>query len=151
MLIRKLEWDEAIAVGVDAIDVQHKEIIERINALRDAMSKGQGGAEVGRMIPYLDDFVVSHFGMEEVLMKRKKYDGYLAHRQEHLNFTTEYSVMKQKYMKLEAERGILSFFAVELERWLSGWLTTHIAKVDRALGEFLMRPPSREGGGSPGT
>lgn len=145
-MFNKLEWDASLAVGVDTIDIQHRDIIDRINALRKALSEGQGGAEAAKMVAFLEEFVVSHFGMEEVLMRRKKYDGYLAHRQEHLNFITEYTVKKKKFEELWAEGALLSFFAVELERWLSRWLTDHIAKMDRALGEFLMRPQSRPEG-----
>lgn len=145
-LVNKLTWDETLSVGVDAIDIRHKEIIREINDLREAMSGGQGGTRVGPMIAFIDDYVASHFGMEELLMKRRKYDGYIAHRQEHINFTTEFTVKKKKYETLEAEGAILSFFAVELERWLSSWLIDHLASADKALGKFLMQPPLRKEG-----
>ncbi len=140
MITGKLAWDPAMSVGVDAIDVQHREVIGRISDLREAMAGGRARAEVGRMIAFLDEYVVGHFGMEELLMKRRKYDGYLAHRQEHLNFTTEFTNMKQKFETLDAEGAILSFFAIELDRWFTAWFTAHLAGVDTALGEFLMRP-----------
>lgn len=140
MIGNKLAWDPGFSIGVDAIDVQHREVIERINDLREAMGAGQGRTEVGRMISFLEEYVVNHFGMEELLMKRRKYEGYLSHRQEHLNFTTEFTNMKKKFETLDAEGAILSFFAIELDRWFTTWFTEHLAGVDKALGEFLMQP-----------
>lgn len=139
---RQLLWDDSLAVGVDVIDIQHRELIDRIGDLRQAMSKGQTRSEVGKMMAFLDQYVVDHFGTEEKLMKRRKYTDYVAHRQEHLNFTTELSVKRTTYEALEKEGAILSFFAVELERWLSEWLANHISKIDKVLGEFLIRQQS---------
>jgi hemerythrin len=139
---RQLLWDDSLAVGVDVIDIQHRELIDRIGDLRRAMGKGQTRSEVGKMMAYLDQYVIDHFGTEEKLMKRRKYADYVAHRQEHLNFTTELTVKKNTYETLEKEGAILSFFAVELERWLSDWLSSHITKIDKVLGEFLIRQQS---------
>jgi hemerythrin len=139
---KQLIWDDSLAIGVDVIDIQHRELIDRIGDFRQAMSKGQTRSEVGKMMAFLEQYVVDHFGTEEKLMKRRKYTDYVAHRQEHLNFTTELTVKKTKYEALEQEGAILSFFAVELERWLSDWFASHITQIDKVLGEFLIRQQS---------
>lgn len=35
-------WDSKLAVGVDKIDNQHKELFNRMNSLMDAMKEGKG-------------------------------------------------------------------------------------------------------------
>jgi hemerythrin len=138
--IRKLEWEPSLSMGVDTLDLQHRELIDRINDLRTAVSQGQARTETGRMIEFLDEYVKVHFTMEETLMKRKKYRDYVSHRQEHLNFLTMFLEMKKQYEALAAEGAVLSFLAVELDRKLGAWLIEHIAKVDRQFGDFLSQP-----------
>jgi hemerythrin len=133
-------------MGVDTLDLQHRELIDRINILRTAVSQGQARTETGRMIDFLDEYVKVHFTMEETLMKRKKYRDYVSHRQEHLNFLTMFLEMKKQYEALAAEGAVLSFLAVELDRKLAVWLMEHIATVDRQFGDFLSQPrPLTEG------
>lgn len=143
--IRKIEWDPAISMGVDALDQQHRELIERINDLRLAISQGQARSETGRMISFLEEYVKMHFTMEETLMKRRKYRDYVAHRQEHLNFLTMFLEMKQKFDDLSSQGAVLSFFAVDLDRKLAEWLLEHITKVDKQFGDFLSRPQPSTG------
>jgi hypothetical protein len=50
---------------VDEIDDQHKEIFRRINGLLDSCRQGKGKEDVGKVINFLDDYVVTHFGREE--------------------------------------------------------------------------------------
>lgn len=145
MVVRKIEWDPSLSMGIDTLDLQHRELFDRINDLRVAVSQGQARTETGRMIAYLEEYVKVHFTMEETLMKRKKYRDYVAHRQEHLNFLTMFFEMKQRYEELEAEGAILSFLAVEIDRKLAEWLVEHIGKVDKQLGEFLLQPQGSTG------
>ena len=56
-----IQWNEELATGVLEIDNQHKEIFARINRLLEASSQGKGKQEVGRMIDFLGDYVISHF------------------------------------------------------------------------------------------
>ena len=145
MPIKKIEWDPAISMGVDTLDMQHRELIERINDLRIAISQGQARSETGRMISFLEEYVKMHFSMEETLMKRRKYREYVSHRQEHLNFLTMFLEMKKKYEDLSSQGAGLSFFAVDLDRKLAEWLLEHITKVDKQFGDFLGQPqPSAE-------
>lgn len=146
MAIKKIEWDPSISMGVDTLDLQHRELIEHINDLRAAISQGQARSETGRMFSFLEEYVKVHFTMEETLMKRKKYREYVAHRQEHLNFLTMFLEMKQTYEELAAEGAILSFLAVDLDRKLAEWLVEHITKVDKQFGDFLgqSQPSTRD-------
>ena len=145
MAIKKIEWDPSLSMGVDTLDLQHRELIERINDLRSAISLGQARSETGRMFSFLEEYVKVHFTMEETLMKRKKYREYVAHRQEHLNFLTMFLEMKQRYEDLASQGAVLSFLAVDLDRKLAEWLVEHITKVDKQFGEFLGQPQPSTG------
>jgi len=67
-----IKWTPALAVGVSAIDQQHKELFDHVAKLIDAM-KNSDAAEVGRLMDFLGAYVVEHFRMEEGLMQRYAY------------------------------------------------------------------------------
>ncbi len=56
-----MSWTDAYSVGVAEIDKQHKKLIDLINALHDAMSKGQAKAVIGKVLGELISYCASHF------------------------------------------------------------------------------------------
>ena len=66
-----IEWTEDLATGVPEIDAQHKELFSRINRLLEACNQGQGRAEVGKTLAFLEEYVLIHFSTEEKIMTEK--------------------------------------------------------------------------------
>ena len=132
-----IEWTEELATGSSEIDQQHQEIFRRINSLLEACHEGKGREEVCRVLGFLDDYVVTHFGDEESYMIKLKYPGYAEHKAMHVEFTKNYIILKKQ---VEAEgAGMNAVLATN--RLVVDWLTHHIRKVDRQLGEFLKNKP----------
>ena len=63
-----LEWSSRLATGIPEIDNQHKRIVDMVNQMREAMETGDTEA-VGRVIPDMVDYTISHFAFEEALME----------------------------------------------------------------------------------
>ncbi len=133
----ELRWTNDLSVGVQEIDNQHKELFERINNLRAAMSQGKGRAEIGKTVKFLEEYVVEHFSMEEKYMGKYSYGAYLVHKAEHEAFIKDFADFKKKLEGLELRGGITSFLTIDVQRRLVDWLLNHIAKIDKALGAFL--------------
>jgi hemerythrin-like metal-binding protein len=127
-----IQWTEDLTTGSDEIDEQHKEIFRRINALLDACSQGKGKAEVCRVIGFLDDYVVTHFGEEEAYMLKHNYPGYAEHKAKHVEFVKNYIVLKKQ---VEAEGPGLST-VVATNRMVVDWLRDHIRKMDTQIAAF---------------
>lgn len=128
-----IEWNEDLAVGVYIIDDQHKELFNRINNLLEACNLGKGKDTVDEIIKFLEDYVVSHFGEEEEIMKKHDYPYYQQHKEQHEQFVEQFSQLKNK---LEKE-GVGGHMAIYTNQVVVDWLQDHIIKVDKALGEFL--------------
>ena len=60
-----ITWGPSIMVGVPDIDKQHKRLVDLINELHTAMTKGQGRDVVGRVVDALVSYTRDHFGFEE--------------------------------------------------------------------------------------
>jgi hemerythrin-like metal-binding protein len=128
-----IQWTEDLATGSPEIDSQHKEIFRRINGLLDACNLGKGKDEVGRVIEFLDDYVVAHFGVEEKHMLKHGYPGYAEHKAKHEEFKKGFLTLKKK---VETEGpGVHTVIATN--QMVVDWFLNHIRKVDTRLGAFL--------------
>ncbi len=126
------EWSKELEVGVDTIDAQHRELFAAINSLLPGETSALP-EEIPGVVAFLEDYVVNHFGMEEVYMRRLTYPGYPSHKNEHVQFIGEFYDLRDEF----DENGGSPEIADRLGRFLGDWLVNHIGAVDKALGRFL--------------
>lgn len=128
-----VKWTPDLAVGVDTIDNQHKELFNRVNQLLEASSQGKGKAEIGKILQFLGDYTVTHFGTEEKQMAQSGYGGIAAHKGEHMAFLRDFGNLTREY----DQQGASTTMVIAVQRRVCDWLITHIGKSDKALGAFL--------------
>jgi len=129
-----LQWSESLASGSSDIDTQHKELIVRVNSLLLAVDKGTTGREeVAKIVQYLTEYVVFHFGNEEKYMAKYNYSSATAHKAQHEQFVKSFMKLKERLMM----EGINAPLAQEVKELCVDWLVNHIKFSDRALGMFL--------------
>lgn len=126
-------WKEDLSVGVGWIDLQHQELVKRLNNLYEAMNKGQGQEEIKRLVGFLEKYTVDHFNKEEREMVATKYPQYRPHKEEHQFFVKKVGALKKKIH----EEGVSLTLTLKVQSWMKGWLLKHIQKTDKAFGEFL--------------
>jgi len=130
----KLPWDPGLAVGVRLIDAQHQDLFRHVGALLEAMEQNRGRHEVGKVLAFLERYVVEHFAAEERLMAQHAYPQAAVHEQKHAEFVRLFLALRGE---LEQE-GPTAGLAVKLNRTVCGWLRDHIGGTDRLLGQFLV-------------
>ncbi len=128
-------WTPRLAVGIEAIDQQHQELIRRLNLLVEAMKKGKGKDQVEQVLAFLEDYVVIHFKDEETVMQRYHYprEDFGEHRQAHRAFVRQVQQSKTQL----AQQGVTLSFVVNLQMTLAEWLIDHIGKTDVAMATYL--------------
>lgn len=129
-----LEWTQALSVGVDEIDNQHRELFRRAAQLLAGLKKGEP-EEIGGLIDYLHEHAVTHFGAEESLMRAARYPGYIRHKAEHDRFISDLLVLSSEHDR----KGSGAFIALKANHWLVEWLKEHVSGTDAELGKFLAR------------
>lgn len=119
-------------MGVDTIDAQHRELFDAINSLlRD---DGRPAArDLAKVLDFLEEYVSSHFGLEEIYMRRLSYPGYPSHKGEHTAFIGDYYDLREEYDR----NGASPDLADRMGRFMGEWLVRHIGESDKALGAFL--------------
>lgn len=73
------QFEQSLSVGISEIDGQHKQLINLINQLHEAMSSGKGKDVFGKTLDELVKYTVYHFGTEERYMQRFGYENYATH------------------------------------------------------------------------
>ncbi|MBE3575472.1 MAG: hemerythrin family protein [Firmicutes bacterium] len=134
-----MEWTRDLATGVELIDSQHKELIDRINRLFAACSAGRGKEEVGKTLSFLGDYVVFHFRAEEREMAASQYPELPSHKARHDRFVQDFLALKGRF---EAE-GPTPELVVRANQLLVNWLIQHIRNVDKRMAAYLQRRTPR--------
>lgn len=127
-----VQWTADLATGAQDIDEQHKELFRRIDTLLEAWKQGEAGMEVDKVIQFLTDYVVVHFGTEEQYMTKFNYGTLSAHKAQHELFVKTFGKLRNRYMK-EGTTPLLLEDTIQL---LVGWQKNHIRYSDKALGLF---------------
>lgn len=129
-----ISWREELAVGDERIDSQHKELLGRFDLLLGACRSGEGKQELVRLIEFLDQYVVQHFGDEERLQQSAGYPDFEAHRAQHIAFIKRIADLKRS---IDEEGEIQIDHVLATNKLLLDWLVKHISSSDKALGKFL--------------
>ncbi len=126
-----MAWSEHFETGLDAVDIQHKALVEMINAAAPHLVSGGEDAEreVGPLLDKLVRYAASHFKYEEDLMQQAQVlPAYFAqHQHVHQTFVEEVVQMRTQYEKGESLSGR------DLLQFLTSWLTFHILSEDKHM------------------
>jgi hemerythrin len=129
-----VQWSDSLASGSAEIDTQHKELFTRVNSLLNAFDKGTAGRdEVSKIVQYLTEYVVFHFGTEEKHMEKFGYSSMSAHKAQHGQFVKTFLRLKERMLM----EGINPQLTEDTKQLVVDWLINHIKYSDRALGMFL--------------
>jgi hemerythrin len=129
----QISWDSSLETGDPEIDDQHRELFRRIDQLLAATQDRRARTEVGRLLTFLGDYVVSHFDAEERIMARSGYPELARHRDEHQRFVAEYARLYQDYLADGPGPG----FVIKFGNRVTAWLCEHICRTDRELADYL--------------
>ncbi len=133
------KWTKDLSVGIEAIDVQHRELFKRIDGLVRVVSEGKGAEEVHDIFRFLSEYIASHFATEEKCMRILSYPGYEHHLGRHKIFVDTAKELEKVYDECGATDELLE----RLQKDICDWIVNHIFVVDTELGAFI-----KERGGS---
>ncbi|MFW9850707.1 MAG: bacteriohemerythrin [Candidatus Thorarchaeota archaeon] len=131
--MEKIEWDESLSVGISLIDEQHKELLDRLNGITDAVENHQGIDKILSTLSFLYEYTDVHFSTEEKYMREFDYPGKKLHMGQHVEFFD----MLEKMRKDFEEEGATRALGESISTFLGNWLVTHIKGIDCKFGEFL--------------
>jgi hemerythrin-like metal-binding protein len=126
-----IQWTDALSVGHDAIDRDHRRLVDTVNGLHEAMLAGQGMGQVHRALDDIVAHTADHFRREEKIMADAAYPAFAEHKREHDRLVEEIAQLRQRFEAGE------SIYSLRVLQFLSDWLIRHINATDRPLGQYL--------------
>ena len=127
-----LHWEKRYSVGVEAVDHEHRELVDLINRLyEEARSKGSKVAVLG-FFGDLFKSISAHFALEERIMRERAYDQLLQHKDDHERLLDEIRDIMEDYEVTDLlDEQLLS---QRLDAWFSRHFETHDARLHHAFG-----------------
>ena len=122
-------WTDSMSVGIEKIDAQHRKLLDVINDLHDAAQVGKGAEVRDALFQELAEYVGTHFGTEEELMREHLYPDLDSHKRAHDGFTAKVLGFRQKSGGGDISDDVLVF--------LKDWIVNHDILIDRKLGVYL--------------
>lgn len=117
-----VKWTQDLATGIELIDQQHRQIIDYINTLEEAIAE-QNRETVSMVLDQLLAYTESHFTLEESLMEDVRYPFLNGHRKIHQSFIAKVKDHIERFHRGED-------VAEALRKQLELWLVNHIKTVD---------------------
>ena len=127
-----LEWKDKYSVGVDAVDHEHKELIDLINRLHTELSAKDAKLTVTAFFGDLLKGISAHFALEEKFMRERGYGKFAEHKGDHERLLGEIRDIMDVYeTSEEVDSAELS---TRLDAWFSRHFETHDSRLHKALG-----------------
>ncbi len=125
------EWKDEYSIGIKKIDEEHKNLVQNLNELYEALKAGTGRETLEKVLSNLVAYTKTHFATEENLMMLYKYPEYEQHKAIHEKMTGNVLKLVGQYRDNTLKS------PVEITNFLKDWLTKHIMRTDKKYGPFL--------------
>lgn len=132
-LMPSLEWNDDLSVGIGLIDEQHKMLIERTNAIAEAVEMKRGLEKILQTLSFMIEYTEFHFSAEEKVMIDNDYPKLAEHQKLHEDFKARLNQMVEDF----EEDGATPALSEEITTYLTNWLVNHIKGIDTELGKIL--------------
>lgn len=127
------EWAEDMVIDDGPIDEDHRLLVDLVNELHSATSRGAGQAVVASILRRTIDSTREHLTREEQIMAQHGFPDLEEHKRGHDLF------MEQLYqLDRQLKSGGITV-AAQLSRVLRDWLSLHIRRNDKELRRFQRR------------
>jgi hemerythrin len=124
-----IAWNESMSTGVAEIDEQHKELINMLNSMSEAMRSGKGKEEIGNILAFTGEYAQKHFECEERYFVQYNCPAAPQNKAGHEQFIARFTELMQNFQ----EQGSSFALAMKIYNELSTWLVKHILGVDTKL------------------
>lgn len=127
-----ITWRDDFSLGVESVDVEHREMIALINALDESMQQDASQDTVVETLGEIYARIASHFALEEKIMRNAGYEHLAAHKADHERLLDRLlDVVDSVDAEGRYERATLSDY---LEGWFSVHFRVHDARLHNKLG-----------------
>lgn len=122
-----------MSVGNRFIDADHRNIIDIVNKLHDAMQERKGDKVLNQVLFDLVVYTKGHFTREEQHMRSIDFSGLEAHKREHDMLLQQVAEFRRDLQEGKGTR------TIQVAEFLRTWLMEHIMESDMALAAAIRK------------
>ena len=127
----RLEWNDALSMGIPEIDVEHRHFIKLVNELNEAIIARMDLAEIKRRMQAILDDAAAHFAHEEALFGEWGYPAAGEHAKKHALITQALRKIMGKF-----ERDDIEYEWIEAGLAIKKVLIEHLLTEDMKYRDF---------------
>jgi hemerythrin len=125
-----IEWSEGLEIGVDAMDSEHRALVDAINQLEASLHSGEERSRTIQMVARVARESKAHFASEEAAMANAGFPGAALHALKHQHMAAQILAFLTRYSR------DTSALNEHMLKFLSDSLTHHIRNEDALFGRW---------------
>ena len=132
-----IEWSEGLQIGVDAMDTEHRALVDAINQLEASLHAAEERSRTIQLVARVARESLAHFASEEAAMANARYPGAALHALKHQHMAAQILSFLTRYSRdTSALNG-------HMLKFLSDSLAHHIRNEDAILGRWAQERAKR--------
>ena len=126
-----MKWDSSFAIGIDAIDQQHKQIFEHLLAIENSVAKRDPWHILHFFLTQLAEYMKFHLAVEEALLEIVRYPDREAHCGSHARLIEQIAKLEEQLKNKPSGENLVGFF--------EDWFVRHVLASDRDYAAYVSR------------
>jgi hemerythrin len=127
----EIVWTSRLSTGVDRLDNQHRDLIDKLRGLEEAIRSGETTAVLLDTFRFIETYVHEHFQEEEAHMHRIDCPEAELNRKGHQRFLATFQALNTRLLV----EGPSETLAQDVHNELAEWFVHHILLIDTRMGK----------------
>ncbi|HTH16297.1 MAG TPA: hemerythrin family protein, partial [Magnetospirillum sp.] len=137
-----IAWRDAMCVGEETVDADHKHLVDLINAFEVAIATKVDHKKIARVLLGLVEYTGEHFAREEELQLAIRYPYHESHRRAHRDVLKKLSDIVGEYSRAPTEQR--DRMVRDLASFLKEWLVDHIIQSDLRMKPYVLQMQAQQ-------
>jgi hemerythrin-like metal-binding protein len=126
-----MKWDDSFAIGIEAIDNQHKKIFEHLLAIEKSVAKRDPWHILRFFLGQMSEYMQFHLAVEEALLEIVGYPDRGSHCDSHARLVDQIASLEEKLKQNATGENLVGFF--------EDWFVRHVLSNDREYAAYVKR------------
>jgi hemerythrin len=131
----EIVWTNRLSTGIDKLDKQHRDLIDKLRSLEEAIRTGESTAVLLDAFRFLGVYMRDHFQDEEAEMERLQCPEAELNRRGHALFLATFETLNARL----GTEGPSEHLALDVHHELAEWFVHHILLIDARMAKAAAR------------
>jgi hemerythrin-like metal-binding protein len=124
-----MKWNSSFAIGIEAIDMQHRKIFELLLSVENSLVKRDPWHILRFHLSQLAEYMKFHLAVEESLLEVACYPDLHVHREQHTRIVNLMEELENKLQHDSSGENVVRFF--------EDWFLRHVLSSDRDYAAYF--------------